>query len=67
MKAERSKNAKDISPELIRPKKMLQVEEIRGVESDEGEVEQTDEEENDNDNEVEGKHVEKNRRKRVNR
>ena len=65
--AERSRNTKDINPELLRPKKMLQVEEIRGVESDEGEVEQTDEEDNVGDNEVQGKHVAKNRRKRENR
>ena len=67
MKAERSKNAKDVSPELIRPKTMLEMEEIRRVEADEGEGEQTDEEESATDNEVEGKHSKNNRRKRGNR
>jgi len=59
LKAERSKNAKDVSPELIRPETMFEMEEIRGVEADEGEGEQTDGEENATDNKVEGKHSKK--------
>ena len=71
MKAERNKTARthavDVSPKLLRPKMKSKIEEIRGIEDDAGEVEQTDEDENATEEDVEGKHPNKNERKKENR
>ena len=65
-KAARS-HAEDVSPKLLRPKMKVTHEEIRGIEDDAGEVEQTDEDEEATGDDVERKHPSKNRRKKENR